>query len=342
MQSLQLCLHQSWDRVDQSTRIPWSQDCLHLVASLAPPFSGGVSLSGVSRPGLLVQRLGRRLGGTLGPSHRFRPLEPRRSSAVHQRQGTSGRPPWSPPLPVISSGEDSISILRQQHSSRLPSQGGRHKVSLPQLSGAGDPPLVGVGRHPSGSPVYSGVSQCPGGHSVSPSPAASYRVVPQPGRVSIFKSSVASPDRLICHLRESPIFNIFLSLLGPSGGGHGRVSPVLGRSPGLRLSSVVHHSQSSSKAQRISRNGAHLSGSVLAPAAMVSGPPPSVAGTSSGSSGALRPPAPAAISPALPGSPQASTSCLETLRRFTRADGFSSTVASQASLARHLSSRKAY
>ena len=28
MRSLQLCLHQSWDRVDQSARIPWSQDCL--------------------------------------------------------------------------------------------------------------------------------------------------------------------------------------------------------------------------------------------------------------------------------------------------------------------------
>ena len=28
MRSLQLCLHQSWDRVDQSTRIPWSPDCL--------------------------------------------------------------------------------------------------------------------------------------------------------------------------------------------------------------------------------------------------------------------------------------------------------------------------
>ena len=28
MWSQQLCLHQSWDRVDQSTRIPWSPDCL--------------------------------------------------------------------------------------------------------------------------------------------------------------------------------------------------------------------------------------------------------------------------------------------------------------------------
>ena len=72
---------------------------------------------------------------------------------------------------------------------------------------------------------------------------------------------------------------------------------------------------------------------------MVSGPPPSVAGTSSGSSGPI---APAAVSGALPGSPQASPSCLETLRHFTRAAGFSSTVASQASLARRPFSRKVY
>ena len=48
--SLQLCLHQSWDRVDQLTRIPWSPDCLrdlrwwlHL-----PCLSQGVSLRQVS------------------------------------------------------------------------------------------------------------------------------------------------------------------------------------------------------------------------------------------------------------------------------------------------------
>ena len=31
MRSLHLCLHQSWDRVDQSTRIPWSLDCLQVL-----------------------------------------------------------------------------------------------------------------------------------------------------------------------------------------------------------------------------------------------------------------------------------------------------------------------
>ena len=151
---------------------------------------------------------------------------------------------------------------------------------------------------------------------------------------------MASPDRLICHLRESPLLHLFLSLPGPSNGGHRRVSPVM--SPGIRFSSVEHHSQSSGETPGVSGDGAHLSGSVLASAVLVSGPPTPVAGTSSGSSSTPRPPAPATVSAALPGSPQASTSCPETLRRFTRAAGFSSAVASQASLARRPSSRRAY
>ena len=53
-------------------------------------------------------------------------------------------------------------------------------------------------------------------------------------------------------------------------------------------------------------------------------------------------PAPASVSTPLPGSPQATASCLETLRRFTRAAGFSSAVAEQSSLARRPSSRAVY
>ena len=312
------------------------------MTALAPPLSGGVSPSSVSRPGLLVRRLGRRLGGSLGSSHRFRPLEPRGKSAFHQRKGTSGCVQRSPSLPVISSGEDSLCLLRQQHSRCLPPQGGRHEVSLSEFSGSGDSPLVGVPLRSPGSPVHPGVSECSSGHSVPPSPAASYRVVPQSEGLSVFTSSVAGPNRLVCYLRESPMLDLFLSLPGSSSGGYGHVHPVLGRSSGLRVSSVVHHSQGSGEAQGISGNRVHLGGSVLAPTDLVSGPPPPVAGSSCSSAGETGPPALALLSQPLPGSPQASPSCLETLQRFTHAAGFSSTVASQASLVRRPSSRQAY
>ena len=74
----------------------------------------------------------------------------------------------------------------------------------------------------------------------------------------------------------------------------------------------------------------------------VSRPPSPVAGPSGCSASSSRPPAPVSVSLPLPGSPQATASCLETLRRFTRAAGFSSSVAPQASLSRRPSSRKAY
>ena len=50
VRSLQLCLHRSWDRVDQSTRIPWSQDCLRDLRWWlhVPRLSLGVSLQQVS------------------------------------------------------------------------------------------------------------------------------------------------------------------------------------------------------------------------------------------------------------------------------------------------------
>ena len=80
----------------------------------------------------------------------------------------------------------------------------------------------------------------------------------------------------------------------------------------------------------------------MASEAVVSRPPPTVAGSSGSPPRPSRPRAPASVSSALPGSPQATTSCLETLRRFTRAAGFSSEVAAQTSLARRPSSRANY
>ena len=313
-----------------------------VVAPLAPALAGGVSPSGVSRPRLLVRRLRRRLGCTSRPSGRFRPLGGIGGATLYKRQRAPCSPSRSPPLPVVSVGEDGCCFLRQRHSCGVPPQGRGHEVSLSKLHSSGDPPLGGVARHPSGSAVHPGLSQHPRGRSVLTSPTTSYRVVPQHVGVSIFAPSAASTDRPICHLRESPLFDLFLSVPRPSVSGHGRFSPILGRSSSVCFSSVVHHSPCSCQAPGVSGGGAHAGGSVLAFEAVVSGPLPTVAGSSGSPPRPSRPPAPASVSSALPGSPQATTSCLETLRRFTRAAGFSSEVAAQASLARRPSSRANY
>ena len=253
-----------------------------MVASPTSSLTRSNSPPGASRPRLLVRRLGRRVGGTAGSPRRFQPLGRGGGTSPYQFQGAAGRQSGSPPLPVVSFGEDCCSLLRQRHCGGLPSQGGRNSVSLPQLHRLGDPALVGVARHPSGSAIHPGLQQRPSGRSVSSSPAFTFRVVPQQDCLSVFVSSVAIPNRFVCHLRKSPLFDVFLSLLRPSVSGHGRLPPVLGRASGVCFSSICHHSQSSCQTPGVSGDGAHASGSALASAALVSGPPPAVAGPSCG------------------------------------------------------------
>ena len=112
-----------------------------------------------------------------------------------------------------------------------------------------------------------------------------------------------------------------------------------GRSPSIRFSTVVHSSSGIGEASGVPPDPPHP---LLASASVVRGPPTVVGGSSSDSSGSTRPPLPATVLSALPGSPQAGPSCLETVQRFTRAAGFSLAVAAQASLARRPSSRSNY
>ena len=313
-----------------------------VVAPPSSPLFRGVSLPGVSRPTLLVRRLGRGLGGSSRPSGRFGPVELKSGRFIYKRKETVGRPSGSSPVPVIPPGHDGRGLLQQHHGSGVSPQGGGHEVSSPQLLGSGDFALDGVSLHPPGFAVSSRLSECPGGRSVSPSPAPSFRVVSQHGRVSVFEKTLAGPNRLICDLRQSPLFNLLLSSPRSDVGRHGRIPAVLGRSPGLCVSSSIPHTQGSSQAPCVLGDGAHARGSTLGPAPVVRGSPPAVAGPSCSSAFQVRPPAPASTSTSLPGSPSAQASCLATLQRFTRAAGFSSAVAEQSSLAHRPSSRALY
>ena len=202
--------------------------------------------------------------------------------------------------------------------------------------------MGGVPSDSFGSAVDSGDLQCSRGLSLLSSSAPQLRVVSQHGGVSIFGTSVAGDDRPIFHLRQSPLLHLFLALPRPSYGGDGRAPPVLGRSTGLPFSAMVHSSSGVSEASGVQLDPPHPGRALLASASVVRGPPPVVSGSSGDSSRTTRPPLPATVSSALPGSPQAGPSCLETIQRFTRAAGFSSAVAAQASLARRSSSRSNY
>ena len=89
-------------------------------------------------------------------------------------------------------------------------------------------------------------------------------------------------------------------------------------------------------------DGTHSCGSPLGSALLVFGPGPALAGSSSDPTVPSRPPALASVSSSLPGSPSAQASCLATLQCFPRAAGFSSAIAEQSSLARRPSSGAVY
>ena len=203
-----------------------------VVAPPASPLPWCVPLPGVSRPRLLVRRLGRQVGCASGSLSRFWPLGLPPGINVHQRQRAAGHPARSPLFSVVSARSYGRGILRQRHGSSISPQGGGHQVSFAEHHSSGDPALVGVSRHPSGSSVYPRLQQRPSGRSVSPAPVPSFRVVPQQDRFSIFMSSVAGPNKFVCDLRQSSLFDIFLSLPGSSVGGHRRFPPILVRSAG--------------------------------------------------------------------------------------------------------------
>ena len=167
-------------------------------------------------------------------------------------------------------------------------------------------------------------------------------MVAEHDRLSVLKKDLASPNRLICHLRKSALFDSLLTIPRSDVSRHRRVSPALERAPSLRVPSGGHHSACSSEAPGLLGDGAHSSGSALGPASLVLGPAPAFAGPSSSSAIPSGPPALASLSSSLPGSTSAQASCLATLKRFTRAAGFSSAVAEQSSLGRRPSSHAIY
>ena len=245
MRSLQLCLHKSWDHVDLSTPVAWSVECfqdlqwwLHL-----PRLSQGVSLRQVS-PDLDFWSdasdvgWGAHLGSLVASGlwdleQASLPINARellaiRHSLLHFQSSLCGKT-----VAVFCDDVAEVAYLRKAGGTRSPllntiAQGILHWAKSLAIRLA---------------PQF--IQQRPGGHSVSPSPASALRVVPQHDHFLIFESSVAGPNRFVCNLSKSPLLDIFLSLPRPSVSGHGCLPPVLGRSSGLCLSSVCHHSQSS-------------------------------------------------------------------------------------------------
>ena len=245
MRSLQICLHRSWDRLDLEAPVSVSTECLrdlqwwlHL-----PRLALGVSLCQVS-PDLhfwsdvgWVAHLDRQIASDLWDSHQAAlSINARELLAVklglHQFQSSlQGRM-----VAVFCDNTTEVAYLRKE--------GGTRSPLLNALAQA-------ILRWSESLSI----------RLVSPSPAPTFRVVTKPDCVSIFKQTMAGPNRFICDLRKSSLFDILLTVPGSHVSRHGRVTPVLGRSPGLRVPSSGHHSTCSREAPGLHGDGAHPCGS---------------------------------------------------------------------------------
>ena len=153
---------------------------------------------------------------------------------------------------------------------------------------------------------------------------------------------VAGVSRPVCNVSKSQLFLIFFSLPQSQCYGDGCASSKLEWVAGVCFSSLVSHSGGFEEAPVVLWSSTDHRGSILASEAVVSGSSGSGGRRPGRSSTVQRPSASAPLPPVSSGSVQAVSSCLVTIKRFTRAGGFSRRVAQQVSFARRPSSRAGY
>ena len=231
---------------------------------------------------------------------------------------------------------------RQFHGHCLPKEPRRYSLSSSELHRSEDSPLDGESSGCNFPTVHYGETQRARVLAISSKPNSRLRMGSETGGLSGSVQKVAGIDRPVRNITKSPMFDIFFSLPRSQRSGNGCTSSELGWVAGVCLSSLVTHSSSSEEAPVVLWGPADHHSSVLASEAVVSGSARS-GGRRSGRSSTVQGPSATAPLPSVPsGSVQAVASCLETIKRFTRAGGFSKHVAQQVSLARRPSSRAGY
>ena len=153
---------------------------------------------------------------------------------------------------------------------------------------------------------------------------------------------VASDHRPFRDFADSKAPSVLCSSVGTQSSGGGCITPALGQSSGICLSSHSHHKESSSQTESLSQLQSDSHRPLLASKRMVS----RSAGTSIRHSNRTTQTSRSAATTAFPSvsrkSPYASSDCVATLKRFAGRAGFSDTVAGQLALCRRKSTRLNY
>ena len=311
-----------------------------VVAGPVLPGSRDFSASDLPTARVVVRRLGCRLGRTSRRRVNFRPLVSKR--AVDQHQRASGGGEGSVIFCASGAGLCNLPVRRQFHSDCLPSQSGRDSGSDSEFHCPKDSAFIGVSGGHTGSSVHHGPTQCDGRRTLSAQSDLGLRMVSKDRSLSGSQEKVASFNRPLCHLTESPLYTIFLSFPRSERGSHGYFAPELEWVAGVCLSSLDPHSCGSQEAPVIVWSPPDVDRSLLASASVIPGASGSGCGRSGDTSSVQRSSQTTPL-PSIPsGGVKAVASCLETIQRFAQSQGFSKHVAQQSALAHHPSSRAGY
>ena len=146
MRSLQLTLRHQWGQIDQSQLVEWSpviQDDLSWWRDRDRLGLGIFSGAGVPSARVMVRRLGRGLGGSLGRAVRFRPVGSGRRRALDQCMGALGDRECSQVVCSTSRRFLSGSLRRQIDSRVVSAEPRRDSFFFSELHRSEDSPLGG-------------------------------------------------------------------------------------------------------------------------------------------------------------------------------------------------------
>ena len=273
MRSLQLTLRRQWGQIDQSQLVEWSpviqddlswwrdRDCLGLGI-----FSG----AGVPSARVMVRRLGRGLGGSLGRAVRFRPVGSGRRRALNQCMGALGDRECSQVVCSTSRRFLGGSLRRQIDSCVVSAEPRRDSFFFSDLHRSEDSPLGG-GSVCGDFPQFIMGKQCASGRSFSPKPDLGLRVDAEAGGLQGFVQEVAGVNRPVCNVSKSQLFLIFFSLPQSQCYGDGCASSKLEWVAGVCFSYLVSHSGGFEEAPVALWSSTDHRGSILASEAVVSG-----------------------------------------------------------------------
>ena len=189
--------------------------------------------------------------------------------------------------------------------------------------------------------VHPGFSQHESGSPQSAQPGDRVRVDTTPAR-GPGSPPVAGDHRPVCDLADGKAPSVLCPSVGTQGNGSRCIPPTLGHLLGVYLPSNSHHKESSSQTESLSPLRSHPDRLLLASKGMVS----RSSGTSIRHSNRTTQTSRSAATTAFPSvsrkSPNDSSDCVATLKRFARQAGFSETVAGQLAPCRRTSTRLNY